>query len=249
MQRAQPLRRTDAAPAAPSPAPPRPGGRSPAVLTLVALCTLVELVLVAADLGLVGSARWRGLAYQYGAFWAGLLQDWRPNFPLQPWTMFATYPFLHGGLWHLAGNMLTLLALGGIVTERAGQARFLTIYATAAVGGGLAFGLLGPEAQPMVGASGALFGLAGAWQYWEWSDRRRTGRPLWPVGRTILGLVVLNLVLWALLQGLLAWQTHLGGFLAGWLATAALAPGDEAGRGPGFDNRGGSPDGPPDRSL
>ena len=41
--------------------------------TLIGLTSLVELTLLAADYGLVGTTRWRALAYQYGAFWAGLL--------------------------------------------------------------------------------------------------------------------------------------------------------------------------------
>ena len=45
-------------------------------------------------------------------------------------------------------------------------------------------------------------------------------RPVW---WTLLGLVILNLLLWIALEGLLAWQTHLGGFAAGWLGAALLA--------------------------
>ena len=85
---------------------------SPVVLTLVILMCLIEAVLQLADHGLVGSARWRQLAYQYGAFWAGLLHDWQPNFRLQPASMFLTYSMLHGGLGHLLGNLAALLALG-----------------------------------------------------------------------------------------------------------------------------------------
>lgn len=189
---------------------------------LIAVNVVIELTLSAADAGLVGSTRWRALAYQDGAFWAGLLHGWQPNYPAQPWTMFLSYAVLHGGLVHLAGNMLVLWGLGRILRLRLGTAGFLAIYLLSAIGGALAFGLLTRSPQPMVGASGALFGLVGAWQYWRWSRRRRAGRSLWPVWQTLAWLAGFNLLFWVLLDGLLAWQTHLGGFVTGWLAAVAL---------------------------
>ena len=192
------------------------------LLGLIGLCCGVELVLIAADYGLVGSPRWRGLAYQNGAFWAGLLYNWRPNYTGQPVLMFFTYAFLHSGFGHLAGNMLTLFFLGSIAQERVGQRGLVALYSISAIGGAVAFAILSSSPQPMVGASGALFGLAGAWQYWEWIDRCRTGRRPWVVGRTVLGLVLLNVVLWIWMAGGLAWETHLGGFIAGWLGAMVL---------------------------
>lgn len=210
-----------------SAADPQGPFRSPVFWAIVILCCVTELTLEAADAGLVGNRLWRGLAYQNGAFWPGLLYNWRPNYPLQPWLMFATYGFLHSGFWHLAGNMLTLVFLSDIVLRRSGQGGLALIYAVSTVGGAAAFGLLASSPQPMVGASGAIFGLAGAWQYWEWADRGRAGRRRWPVVRTVIGLALLNLVLWLGMGGTLAWQTHLGGFVAGW-AAAALLPGRRA---------------------
>ena len=69
----------------------------------------------------------------------------------------------------------------------------------------------------MVGASGALFGLLGIWLCWDYLDRRRYGDPLWVTGRALLFLVLYNLVFWVLLSGNLAWETHLGGFVTGWI--------------------------------
>jgi len=183
---------------------------------IIAACCVVELTLMAADFGLVGTSLWRSIAYQNGAFWAGLLHNWRPNYPAQPWAMFVTYAFLHSDFWHLAGNMVTLLFLGDIAIRRVGQGGLVILYVVSAFGGAAAFGLLTSSSSPMVGASGALFGLAGAWQYWEWSDRRRRGQSGWPVWRTVFGFVLLNLLLWVLMDGLLAWETHLGGFVVGW---------------------------------
>jgi len=194
-----------------------------AIIGLIVVNVGVELALSAADAGLVGSPRWRSVVYQNGAFWAGLLRDWRPNYAAQPWTMFLSYAVLHGGLVHLAGNMLVLWGLGRILRLRLGTAGFFTVYFLSAIGGALCFGLLSHSPQPMVGASGALFGLVGAWQYWRWSALRRAGRSRAAVWKTIAWLAGLNALFWVLLGGLLAWQTHLGGFVAGWIVAAILA--------------------------
>lgn len=190
----------------------RPG---PLVTALALLYGLIEAVLQGADRGLWGSVSWRSLAYEYGGFWAGLLYGWKPNFALQPATMFLSYSFLHAGLSHLLGNLLALVALGNLLRGRMSGPGFLALWALAALAGALAFALIAPGTRPMVGTSGALFGLAGLLVAWEARARYRAGDTLWPVLGWILGLVGLNLAFWALQNGNLAWQAHLGGFLAG----------------------------------
>lgn len=177
---------------------------------------------MAADSGLIGTTRWRTLAYQNGAFWAGLLHNWKPNYEGQSWLMFLSYSFLHGGITHLLGNMFTLAILAHYVVDRVGNWLFLLIYFGSAIGGAVVFGLLTSSPQPMVGASGALSGLAGAWLYWEWRDRRDLGLRLVPVWLTLLALVILNVILWLALDGLLAWETHLGGAITGCAIAAIL---------------------------
>lgn len=187
----------------------------PAIWALLALCILPELILQGADLGLWGTSGWRSLTYAWFGFWPGLLHDWRPNYAAQPWAMFVTYGFVHGGLVHLVVNMMTLVSLGRAVVDRVGQRQFLLIYIAALLGGGIGFGLLTNTVVPMVGASGALFGLVGAVIVWAMTDRLREDLPLWPVARALIWLVVLNLLLWFATGGQLAWQTHLGGGVAG----------------------------------
>ena len=194
----------------------------PVALWIGGGCILVELVLLAADLGLVGSPFWRGLAYQNGAFWPGLLWGWQPNYAAQPVLMFVTYAFLHGGFWHLLGNVLALTALGRVASGQVGQGGFALIYGASALGGAAVFGVLALGPQPMVGASGSLFGLAGAWQYWEFAHAGAGQRRGWRLARALGSLVVLNLVLWLAFAGALAWQTHLGGFLVGWVTAGFL---------------------------
>ena len=194
--------------------------RQPVLIWLLAVTLIaIELGLWGADLGLWGGSRWRTLAYQNGAFWPGLLSNWQPNYPVQPATMFLTYAFLHGGIGHLLGNVITLFSIGPMVIEQAGRRAFVEIFAAAALGGALIFTWLNSAPQPMVGASGAIFGLAGALTVWFWKDGGG-----W---RATLGIVallsLLNLAIWWFLKGQLAWESHLGGFLAG-AATGAAMP-------------------------
>lgn len=189
-----------------------------ALACILLICTVVEMTLQGADHGLWGSPRWRGLVYQYGGFWRGLLDNWQPNYAAQPVTMFASYGFLHGGFTHLLINMITLVSLGRLVIERVGQIRFAAIYILSLLGGAVGFAVLSTAVQPMVGASGALFGLAGVFTSWEYTARRLAHEGIWPVLRVVALLIVLNIVMYWAMDGSLAWETHLGGFLAGWVA-------------------------------
>ena len=191
---------------------------------LIALCSLIELALSLSDQGLAGQVRLRQLAYDYGGFWPGLLRNWRPNYPAQPWTMFLSYGFLHGGPAHLVVNMITLWSLGRAVLLRVGTRGFAVLYLATILGGALGFALLAPGLQPMVGASGALFGLVGGLLAWTYVDRFTHDEGLWPVLRAVLILALLNLVLWWTMDGQLAWETHLGGFVTGWVTALLIDP-------------------------
>lgn len=206
------------------PAAPRVRGVAPAIWAILLLCTAIELVLEGADHGLWGTAQWRSVAISWGGFWPGLLQNWQPNYPGQDFGMFLTYGFLHAGLSHLLGNMLVLLWLGPPVVNRVGQGRFLLIWFLAQIGGGIGYAMLATGPEPMVGASGALFGLAGAWVAWEYVDRFSAGEMLWPVLRIVAMVVLVNVISFWAMSGLIAWQTHLGGFVIGWIAAMLADP-------------------------
>lgn len=194
------------------------------LIAFVMICVGVEGILLLGDYGLLPPPRLRATVYEYAGFWPGLLLDWRPNYLAQPYTMFVTYAFLHGGPIHLIVNMITLISLGRTVCDRVGSWGFVAVYFGAVLGGALGFGLLASSLQPMVGASGGLFGLIGGLLAWNYIDRFTHAQKLWPVARSILFLVVLNMVLWWAMDGLLAWQTHLGGFLAGWIMALLVNP-------------------------
>ncbi|MFN0113318.1 MAG: rhomboid family protein [Paracoccaceae bacterium] len=187
-----------------------------ALVIIIGVSALAEAILEGADLGLWGNPGWRRTAIEYGAFWAGLLGNWRPNFPGQPVTMFLTHAFLHAGAWHFIANVITLLILERQIRVRFGQGALLLLFVASVFGGALAFALILPTADPMVGASGGIFGLFGALAADECEARRGVGKAVY--GLAVLALViVLNLMQWWVSEGVLAWQAHLGGFAFGWL--------------------------------
>ena len=188
---------------------------------LALLPCLIEAALQASDARLFGGGHWRSWAYQNGAFWTGFLTGWQPGYAAQPVSMFLSYAVLHAGLAHLAGNMLMLALLGDRLLQRLPPVLapwlFILLYLGSAIGGGAGFALLAPASLPMVGASGAVFGLVGALLCHDTIRCAHAGLPRTPVLIRIVGLVGLNLLFWFAEDGLLAWQAHLGGFITGWM--------------------------------
>lgn len=167
----------------------------------------------------------RGRLIQNFAFWPGLLKGWRANFAFQPELMFLTYGFLHAGITHLLFNMITLVSLGRFLVEELGAWRFMLLYGLAQLGGGLGYALLTTQTAPMVGASGALFGLAGALVWMrlrEGLSAMTTAEALRDIAWPVLLLVGMNVVMYVAMDGQLAWETHLGGFLAGAAVMAVI---------------------------
>ncbi len=198
--------------------------RRPVLLVIIAAYILIELILQLGDAGVFGVPRFRSTVYENAGFWPGLLGNWRPNYSYQPILMFLTYGFLHSGLVHLLVNMITLGSLGPAVIDRVGTAKFLIVFVASILGGAAGFAAFTDTFRPMVGASGALFGLAGALLAWDYIDRFTLRERLWPVVRVIGFLIVLNIVLYFAMDRLLAWEAHLGGFVAGWIAAMLVDP-------------------------
>ncbi len=119
------------------------------------------------------------------------------------------------GLWDILFNMWALIFVGPSLEGLLGRARFLTVYLLSAVGGGVMYYFIAPPNDPAVGASGAIFGLFGAW--FVVSRRLRLDT------RGIVMLIAINLALSFFLHSVIAWQDHIGGLLTGALLTAAYA--------------------------
>ncbi len=119
------------------------------------------------------------------------------------------------GFMDILFNMWALVFVGPSLEGLLGRVRFLAVYLLSAVGGGVMFYFLArPNAQG-VGASGAVFGLFGAW--FVVSRRLRLDT------RGIVVLIAINLALSFFFHNVIAWQDHIGGLLAGALLTAAYA--------------------------
>ena len=144
----------------------------------------------------------------------------------EPWR-FLTSGFAHGGLLHIAFNMYALWIMGQYLEPLLGRARFVALYLLSALGGSVGYLLLARPRRrgsdrdraraapggPAVGASGAVFGLFGAFLVLQ----RR-------LGRSAAGMYVIigiNAVLGFVVPGI-AWQAHLGGLLTGRRGAAAI---------------------------
>jgi membrane associated rhomboid family serine protease len=130
-------------------------------------------------------------------------------------SAFLPPPGLSGlGPLDIAFNMWALILVGPALERLLGHMRYLTVYLVSAIGGSVMFYLIGPTNVEALGASGAIFGLFGAWFV--------VARRLRLDSRWIVTVVVLNLVIGFVVPGI-AWQAHVGGILAGGLLTAAYA--------------------------
>lgn len=129
----------------------------------------------------------------------------------QVWRLL-TAALLHEGLIHLLFNMLALYFVGGVLEPLLGRARYIVLFVLSALGGSTA-SMLAHPAGASVGASGAVFGLFGAYFVLARRLQRDTGQ--------IIGLIVINAVLGFVIPRV-EWQAHLGGLIVGALFTLAL---------------------------
>ncbi|HVP37407.1 MAG TPA: rhomboid family intramembrane serine protease [Terriglobales bacterium] len=107
-----------------------------------------------------------GLVLKYGAIPYNVTHlrnvSHHVNFPI-PLTLF-TAMFLHGGFLHLLGNMLYLWIFGDNVEDRLGKFKFILLYLVSGLIAGLSQVLISPKSTvPMIGASGAIAGVLGAY--------------------------------------------------------------------------------------
>lgn len=119
------------------------------------------------------------------------------------------------GFMDILFNMWALFAVGPSLERVLGPTRFLAVYLLSAVGGGVAFFLMGPPDVLALGASGAIFGLFGAWFV--------ASRKLRLDSRGIVVLIGINLAFSILYRSAIAWQDHVGGLIVGVLLTTAFA--------------------------
>ncbi|MFZ0189487.1 MAG: rhomboid family intramembrane serine protease [Streptosporangiaceae bacterium] len=192
----------------------RPAAGAVVTWTLVAINVVVFLITwvrpnIVNDLEMVGYA-----TYGFGGPLHGVAAG--------EWYRLITSAFLapatgQGGLGILdiVFNMWALIFVGPALEGLLGRLRFLAVYLLSAVGGGVMYYFLAAPNAPAVGASGAIFGLFGAW--FVVSRRLRLDT------RGIVALIAINLALSFFWHTTIAWQAHIGGLLTGAVLTAAYA--------------------------
>jgi membrane associated rhomboid family serine protease len=137
-------------------------------------------------------------------------------FTERPWTIL-TAMFVHVGFWHLFGNMIVLYFFGRVVYQMVGQNKFLLVYFIGGIVGNLLYVWLGADYSIAVGASGAVYAIAGALVVMAPNIRVMLyfliPLPLWVV-------VLIFFVIWSIpsLFPDIAWQAHLGGLVVGLVA-------------------------------
>jgi len=148
------------------------------------------------------------------------------------WVTVFTSMFLHGGILHVAGNMLYLWIFGDNVEDRMGHGRFLVFYLLCGVAAALAQTITAPDSViPMVGASGAIAGVMGAYFVLYPKSRIVTLIPIFFFFQVIEVPAILFLGIWFLMQfvsglgsivsvtggstGGVAFWAHVAGFVAG----------------------------------
>ncbi|SEB13817.1 rhomboid family intramembrane serine protease [Leifsonia sp. 21MFCrub1.1] len=179
------------------------GSGAPVVTyAIIAVCVVVFIVQTLGSLlGLpVNSALVYAGAYSYpgGTFGVGF----------EPWRMF-TSVFAHANIIHIALNMYTLFVFGMALEPLLGRARYLALFLISGFAGSLGVLLLASPVQPVLGASGAIFGLFGAF----FIIQRRLGGS----ATQMLVLLAINLGIGFLPGFNIAWQAHVGGLIGGLL--------------------------------
>jgi membrane associated rhomboid family serine protease len=119
------------------------------------------------------------------------------------------------GILDIAFNMWALYIVGPAMERLLGPVRYLSVYLASAIGGSVFYYLIVSPNAGAAGASGAIFGLFGAWFVLS----RRLGLD----SRQVVFLLVLNFGIGFAGHSFIAWQAHVGGLIAGGLLTAAYA--------------------------
>ncbi len=203
---------------------------NPSTITPVVTYAIMALAIVLYLVTLDGPIR-MALSLGFGYIPARTFEDvvMPPGLATVPWPLtLLSYQFLHGGFMHLAGNMLYLWIFANNVEEAMGHARFALFYLLTGVLAALAYAMTDTSSvTPLVGASGAISGILGAYLllypharvlcvfsfFVFWSFRL----PAYVVIGVWFGWQALMLLTGG--TGNVAWMAHIGGLLAGLLLT------------------------------
>jgi membrane associated rhomboid family serine protease len=175
----------------------------------------------------------------YGAIPAQILSPKDIDHLFEGTVSLFTSMFLHGGILHIGGNMLYLWIFGDNVEDRLGHVRFFFFYIFCGLGAAMTHALLMPQSTiPMVGASGAISGVLGAYLIAFPKARVLTIIPIFIFIKLAELPAIVVLGFWFIIQFLngysslqysgavgapgVAWFAHVGGFLLGILGILLL---------------------------
>ena len=127
------------------------------------------------------------------------------------WWRIFTAALLHANFIHIGFNMYALYLFGPRLEQQVGSAPFAALYVAAAATGSLVSYQLGDPTIPSIGASGAIFGLFGAWLVASWKMRHTPGGQA--LFRQLFVLLAINIAI-GFMPGI-DWRAHMGGLLAG----------------------------------
>ena len=147
----------------------------------------------------------------------------------ESWLTVFTSMFLHGGWLHILGNMWTLFIFGDNIEDRMGHGNYLIFYLLSGAAAAILQSVLMPASQvPMIGASGAIAGVLGAYLILYPRARIASLVPIFFIFTLVEIPAVIYLGIWFVLQlfsgwsalqgaasGGIAWWAHIGGFLFG----------------------------------
>jgi len=172
----------------------------------------------------LGSSALKGFIFTWGLIPSHLFTD-----PSKAWITIFSAMFLHGGWLHILSNMWVLYIFGDNVEARMGSMRYLIFYLLSGVAAALLQAYLLPASQvPMIGASGAIGGVLGAYLILSPGARIASLVPIFFIFTIIEIPAFIFLLFWfvsQLFSGLftiqggsasgVAWWAHVGGFLFG----------------------------------
>jgi membrane associated rhomboid family serine protease len=163
-------------------------------------------------------------------------QERPPDAAVPAWLTVVTSMFLHGSVLHLGGNMLYLWVFGNNIEDVLGHGRFALFFLVTGALAALSHALTAPAStMPMIGASGAISGVLGAYVLLFPSVRVQVVIPIGIFPYMVHVPAVIVLGFWIAMQSLnaifniggpeggVAWSAHVGGFLAGLLLIKVFA--------------------------
>ena len=190
--------------------------RAPATFALIAINVIVYLIQIGSGSGGFSGGEITQFMIDFGLFGPFVAEG--------EWYRLVTGGFLHAGLIHLGFNMFLLYMLGGLLEPSLGTPRFLVLYFASLLAG--AFGALVVEPNTLtVGASGAVFGLAGA----VFIIAR--GRGMNALAGEI-GLLILFNLIFSFVVPRISIGGHIGGLIGGVLCALVIVAGEKGRFGP-----------------